>query len=219
MTGERKSLAATSDGPLIWSPEVKLFTEIGNLKVYKSDPSESQHQTVCYYLRSGENDLLRLESYKERYISISWESEITPGEFTELTEDYLSSFKDQLEGKNPELFSVILISDRGIEEYEYERPLQEEDLNQIELYKTGHEENLTLLRFNSPVGAFVIEPKRKNLGFITPLALERERQLAAISRMIRLTGPDIRSEILIEFLNTVINKEFSEHSAEDELHR
>lgn len=210
MANERKILAATPEDPYVWSPETQLVRRIGSFDVFASDPADLDGKTICYYLRDANgNDVIRIDSYKKGYIASTWELNVSLEAYIEKVDEYLEHFDETLRNADPQAFGVVIISSaRGIEEYQFTRPLSIKDFEETDLYKLGQQDTLTLFRFVSPVGDFVSEPMKKKVGFITVIDQEsKSRQLDQMTIFAQGTGLSIPSESIKDFFAFIMEKE------------
>jgi hypothetical protein len=177
--------------------------------ISQSHPAQSQHETVQFSVkREGYNeDIMRVDSYKEGYYSAFWHSSATISQFLTAAEEFLSH-TDNSDKKAPspanfddEHTVQIFTLDEDHTDWSYTRPLTEQDLRESAAIPNDPQ-NLYLLRVNSPKASFCYEAAQKVIGVIAvPEQDTQSKIMQATASFAHKTQPALSEELVTSVLN------------------
>lgn len=188
-----------------WIPEKHLLENVRSFSIYKSDPSEPQSGTIQYAVRLIEQDLMRIDSYREGYFAVNLESRsLGTAEFLQAVENHFAELKETLISSDEELTIGIFAPFKDPEVFSFERPLSEMDLNQSQIVKDVGLNGTSLLRIESPVGTFCHQQKDGGIGFISPIKFTDQEALRnAIMKFILQMQPVLPEDVISRVLEIV----------------
>lgn len=171
------------DGDVIklqaWTPDKKPVIKVGDFTLLRSDSTEGILGTVQFALRRpSDEDIMRVDSYREGYFSAYWDSDISFADFLLSAESYLSNYNAEIPA-NDDVVGTVGIFRPWKKPFlaEFTRPLVTEDFTESGESLLDNQEHPGFIRIETEVGDLLYDGKEKIIGIIAYLDEKQQEKI------------------------------------------